>query len=119
MAFPQLGVVLARQASVLPYVSESRVHARSSFRLSADYPGADGRSRGWRHSRAVSVRLMGQHSRLPLPFNSKFQIFLCLLLALFGHPTCTDACPLSGVKRTSLSLPRMSANDPKRTSLRK
>jgi hypothetical protein len=22
------------------------------------------------------------------------------LLALFGHPTCTDECPLSGVKRT-------------------
>jgi hypothetical protein len=24
----------------------------------------------------------------------------CLLLALFGHPTCTDECPLSGVKQT-------------------
>ena len=24
----------------------------------------------------------------------------CLLLALFGHPTCTDECLLSGVKRT-------------------
>jgi hypothetical protein len=24
----------------------------------------------------------------------------CLLLALFGHPTHTDECPLSGVKRT-------------------
>jgi hypothetical protein len=24
----------------------------------------------------------------------------CPLLALFGHPTCTDECPLSGVKRT-------------------
>jgi hypothetical protein len=22
------------------------------------------------------------------------------LMALFGHPTCTDECPLSGVKRT-------------------
>ena len=24
----------------------------------------------------------------------------CPLLALFGHPTCTDECPLSKVKRT-------------------
>ena len=24
----------------------------------------------------------------------------CPLLALFGHPICTDECPLSGVKRT-------------------
>jgi hypothetical protein len=22
----------------------------------------------------------------------------CLLMALFGHPNCTDECPLSGVK---------------------
>ena len=24
----------------------------------------------------------------------------CLLLALFGHPTCTEECPLSGARRT-------------------
>ena len=28
----------------------------------------------------------------------------CLLMALFGHATCTDECPLLGVKRTSLIL---------------
>ena len=37
------------------------------------------------------------------------------LVALFGHPTCTDECPLSGVKRTSLMQALMSAFDPKRT----
>ena len=37
-------------------------------------------------------------------------------MALFGHPTCTDECPLSGVKRTSLIRSLMSAYDPKQTS---
>jgi hypothetical protein len=37
-------------------------------------------------------------------------------MALLGHPTCTEECPLSGVKRTSLIGWPMSANDPKRTS---
>ena len=27
-------------------------------------------------------------------------LLTCLLLALSGHPTCTDECPISGVKRT-------------------
>src|SRR5262245_8897045 len=30
-------------------------------------------------------------------------------MALFGHPTRTDECPLSGVKRTCLSHGKMSA----------
>ena len=37
------------------------------------------------------------------------------LLALFGHPTRTDECPLLGVKRTWRARAVMSANDPKRT----
>src|SRR6476646_8110591 len=41
----------------------------------------------------------------------------CLLLALSGHPTCTDECPLSGVKRTWRGFVSMSANDPYRTLL--
>jgi hypothetical protein len=43
----------------------------------------------------------------------------CPHLALFGHRTCTDECPLSGVKRTWCGLVSMSANDPKRTSARR
>jgi hypothetical protein len=39
------------------------------------------------------------------------------LLALFGHPTWTDECPLSGVKRTWRGLVSMSAYDPKQTRL--
>ena len=39
----------------------------------------------------------------------------CQLLALFGHPTRTDECPLLGVKRTWRGLISMSAYDPKRT----
>ena len=39
-----------------------------------------------------------------------------LLVAL---PTCTDECPLSGVKRTWRGLVCMSANDPKRTQGRR
>jgi len=40
----------------------------------------------------------------------------CLLLALSGHPTYTDECPLSGARRTWRERAVMSANDPKRTS---
>jgi hypothetical protein len=40
-------------------------------------------------------------------------------MALFGHPTCTEECPLSGVKRTWRERAVMSANDPKRTSERR
>jgi hypothetical protein len=40
-----------------------------------------------------------------------------LLMALSGHHDCA-ACPLLGVKRTSRKRRRMSAFDPKRTSLR-
>jgi hypothetical protein len=43
---------------------------------------------------------------------------LCPLVALLGHPTCTEECPLSGVKRTWLGLVSMSANDPQRTFTR-
>jgi hypothetical protein len=39
----------------------------------------------------------------------------CLLLALSGHFVHPAACPLLGVKRTFLTLARMSAFDPKRT----
>ena len=39
----------------------------------------------------------------------------CLLLALNGRRCCRSACPLSGVKRTSLVRSLMSANDPKQT----
>ena len=41
----------------------------------------------------------------------------CPLLALSGHPSLHRICPLSGVKRTHRFALRMSANDPKRTSL--
>src|SRR5262252_192445 len=37
-------------------------------------------------------------------------------MALNGRRCCRSACPLSGVKRTSLVRSLMSANDPKRTS---
>ena len=37
------------------------------------------------------------------------------LMALSGHLTCTDECPLSGVKLTSLISALMCANDPYRT----
>ena len=36
-------------------------------------------------------------------------------MALFGHLTCTDECPLCGVKRTRRERTGMSAFDPKRT----
>ena len=36
-------------------------------------------------------------------------------MALSGHPTCTDECPLSGVKQIYLERAVMLANDPKRT----
>ena len=39
----------------------------------------------------------------------------CPLMALFGHQTCTDECPLLEVKRTWREQAVMSANDPKRT----
>ena len=39
----------------------------------------------------------------------------CLLLAQSGHTRVHCKCPFSGVKRTSLSHCKMSANDPKRT----
>jgi hypothetical protein len=42
----------------------------------------------------------------------------CPLLPLSGHSSLHRTCPLSGVKRTSLVALHMSANDPKRTSLR-
>jgi len=38
------------------------------------------------------------------------------LLALSGHPSRAQQCPLLGVKRTSTSANPMSAFDPKRTS---
>ena len=41
----------------------------------------------------------------------------CPLLALSGHLDRLRECPLSGVKRTSLAHPQMSAFDPKRTSM--
>ena len=37
------------------------------------------------------------------------------LMALSGHFTCTDECPLLGAKQTSLIRSPMSGNDPKRT----
>src|SRR6186713_39803 len=37
-------------------------------------------------------------------------------MALSGHPTRSDPCPLLGVNRTSQFEPPMSAFDPKRTS---
>jgi hypothetical protein len=40
----------------------------------------------------------------------------CPLLAQSGHRDRAEPFPLSGVKRTSANLPRMSAYDPKRTS---
>jgi hypothetical protein len=39
----------------------------------------------------------------------------CPLLALSGHPSSADQCPLSGVKRTWRIAVQMSAFDPKRT----
>ena len=39
----------------------------------------------------------------------------CPLLALSGHRQRPGECPLSGVKRTSLTQVQMSASDPKRT----
>src|SRR6516165_10366334 len=41
----------------------------------------------------------------------------CLLLAQSGHYATEFQCPLLGVKRTSIGRCRMSAFDPKRTSL--
>jgi hypothetical protein len=39
--------------------------------------------------------------RLELPHVGLSQVACqCPLLALLGHPNCTDECPLSGVKRT-------------------
>src|SRR5262249_12779909 len=43
----------------------------------------------------------------------------CPLLAQSGHHDPLSQCPLLGVKRTSRSLGRMSAFDPKRTSAAK
>jgi len=43
---------------------------------------------------------------------------ICLLLAQSGHPAALTQCPLLGVKRTSFRLRRMSAYDPKRTSVK-
>jgi hypothetical protein len=44
--------------------------------------------------------------RIPLPTS---------VVPLFGHPTCTDECPLSEVKRTLRERAVMSAHDPKRS----
>src|SRR5262245_27458166 len=49
------------------------------------------------------------------PLRSNVAPLIGRLLALSGHPTRPYECPLSGVKRTWLSLRKMSANDPKRT----
>ena len=35
----------------------------------------------------------------------------CPLLALFGHPSRTEECPLSGAKRTRIERALMSANE--------
>ena len=46
-------------------------------------------AQAWRHHEPrLSARLRSKARQL------------CLLMALFGHPTCTDECPLSGLKRT-------------------
>jgi hypothetical protein len=62
--------------------------------------------------RAVRILTQGHHTR-KLPRRAGEAV--CPLVTLSGHPTCTDECPLSGVKRARREQAVMSANDPKQT----